>query len=679
MFTSRTWIIVALAALGGACGKKSSEKNEPAPSGATATAGTAAATAAPATGGGAATAATSAGGSAAASGPGVEAGGVVRSAEDGPAAVITAATGTVEVRRVGELDMSPAAADTELHVGDVVRTGDASSATITLADETVVEVAEVSTVSIGSRAGTADPASSSAVLSGLARFTVSPRAPGEGPFRVYTSAGVVVTRGTVYAIGVAASGEARVGVESGSVEVVGLADVSAEPVAVEAGHAASLEAAGTVAAPAAWTADDWGTWRAESDAELEASAAVSAHSAALADLEAQLNAAYADLEASAAAAAEFEAKAATAAEANATAEYETASANGAADIEASFGIASNIEALTWAYSSRATLAADVYARHPDAVQAQWQVVAPRVDAAVLWPKRFEVTAVAYLEPLRVQYYVHHPRGRAHASLVGVTVPPFYASAAVADPEPVAVRARAKTRIYIAPAVAVKAQARPVWIGTPPPGWRAKVKVKAAPVRARVGWYVRPPDAKASLLVGVPVKMQVKHGLAVGAPRPRADLGGGWKTRVGGRVQVGPPDLAGAAKARMKVKVGAGGVLVRPAVVRAVPPPSAADVQAKIDAAARVKGDIKAPPPPAVDVKGAAGAHVGGHMDGHAHGKGEVIKPDRVKPDRRAPGAGAGASGDADVKIKLKVPAPPPPPKVEVKGKVDAKAKLKIGG
>ena len=54
------------------------------------------------------------------------------------------------------------------------------------------------------------------------------------------------------------------------------------------------------------------------------------------------------------------------------------------------------------------------------------------SAAVLWPKRFDATAAAYFEPLRVQYYLHHPRGRVNAELVGVAVPEFYAK--VTPPE-----------------------------------------------------------------------------------------------------------------------------------------------------------------------------------------------------------------------------------------------------
>jgi len=202
------------------------------------------------------TGATKTDGQAPAADPGVEAGGIERAADEGPDAVITAVNGTVEVRRVGETEYQAAKADTQLYAGDQVRTAEGGTATITMADESAVEVAEVSTVAIASREGSADPASAAAVLGGLARFTVSDRAPGEGAFKVYTPAGVVLTKGTVYAVGVAASGEARIGVESGAVDVVGLADIAAAPIAVEGGAAATLSAEGAVAAPVEWKTDD---------------------------------------------------------------------------------------------------------------------------------------------------------------------------------------------------------------------------------------------------------------------------------------------------------------------------------------------------------------------------------------------------------------------------------------
>src|SRR5205823_3239051 len=139
---------------------------------------------------------------------------------------------------------------------------------------------------------------------------------------------------------------------------------------------------------------------------------------------------------------------------NATADYQAIAPDGAATIEASFDLGGAIEAMTWAYAGHAELAAEIQARHPDEVQASWTTVEPQAEAAILWPKRFEVTASAYLEPLRVQYYIHDPHGRANAEFVGVTVPPFYAHVEVPPPDETAVRARVRTHIWLAPEVPV---------------------------------------------------------------------------------------------------------------------------------------------------------------------------------------------------------------------------------
>jgi hypothetical protein len=613
---------------------------------------------------------------AAAADPGVEAGGIERDKEEGPAAVLTAVNGTVEVRRVGETEFQAAKADTELFPGDQVRTAEGGTATITMADESVVEVAEVSTVAIASREGSADPASSAAVLGGLARFTVSDRAPGEGAFKVYTPAGVVLTKGTVYAVGVAATGEARVGVESGAVDVLGLVDIAAEPVVVEGGSAATLSAEGAVAAPVEWKTDDWGAWRSDADAKVEVGPVVTAHGNALADLGGQLSVAYADLEATAAANAEFEAQAATHADAKATAEYEAIAPDGAATIEASFGVAGYIEALTWAYAGHAALATDIYVRHPDNVKAEWEVVAPRAEAAVLWPKRFVVTADAYLEPLRVQYYVHHPRGRAHAELVGVAVPEFYVAASVPEPEPPVVRAKVKTKLWVRPVVIVKPQARPVWISHPAPRWRAKVRVKPAPVRARVGWYVRPPELKAKVFLGADVKAKYTSKIVVKAPEPRATLRAKVKVKpVGVKIKVNPPDLKAAANARLKVKLDGGRVMIRDHRDATVKVKGGADVVIKGGAGAAGGADVKVRDH-RDDVKGKVDVGAG------AVGGAKV----KVRDHRDEVKGSAGAGADVKAKVKVKAPSvkvkvkAPPPPKVKVKagGEVKAKGGIKIG-
>jgi len=591
---------------------------------------------------------------------GVAAGGIQHDASEGPAAVITAATGSVEVRRLGEPTFAPAKVETPLYAGDTVRTGESSSATVTLADESLVEVAEVSTVGIASRTGTADPASAAAVLGGLARFTVTPRAPGEGAFRVYTPAGVAVTKGTVYGLGVAASGEVKLGVESGAVDWIGLTAVEASPLAVEGGMAATIDAEGSAAAPAAWTTDDWGAWRADADAKLEVGAAIDAHAQAMSELETGLVAAYADLTSAADRVATFEATAAASLEKNDTAAYEASLPDGAATIDASFSLAGYIEALTWANAAHATIATDLYVRHPDVVApAVWQPIAPRVDAAVLWPKRFEVTAGAYLEPLRMQYYVHHPRGRANAVFVGIAVPEMYAKVTPPELEPQRVRGRVKTKIWLQPDVKVTASARPVWIAAPSANWRASVKVKPAPFRAKAGWYARPPELKTKVLVGADLKGAWDSKLTVAPPAPRASLFASWSVPVGAKIKVAAPDLRAAADARVKFK--APGVGARVGVGAGVAPPAmpaAPDVKGNVKAGMKAKVGVAVPAvdvaPPKVNAGAAIKAKVG-------VGAGAA--------------AGAGANAKAGVKLKapeVKIKAP------EVKMKAEVKGGFKIG-
>ena len=75
---------------------------------------------------------------AAAASAGVQAGGIKHDEKEGAAAMLTAANGTVEVRRVGETQWTATKADTKLYAGDIVRTADNGTATITLADESVI-------------------------------------------------------------------------------------------------------------------------------------------------------------------------------------------------------------------------------------------------------------------------------------------------------------------------------------------------------------------------------------------------------------------------------------------------------------------------------------------------------------------------------------------------------------
>jgi len=481
---------------------------------------------------------------------------------------------------------------------------------------------------------------------------------------------MIVTRGTTYGVGVAASGEARVGVENGTVEVIGLSKMDAAPVAVEKSTQVVLAADGTVGTPAPWPADDWGTWRDDTEAKVQVTAAVDAHGKAMTDLDRQLVDGYAQLQASADQAATFEATAATSAEKSDPAAYQAALPDGAATIDASFSLGARLEALTWAYASHAEIATDLYVRHPKDVEASWQVVAPRIDAAVLWPKRYEVTATAYLEPLRTQYYIHHPRGRMHAALVGIAVPEFYAKVEPPAIDPTAVRAKATGVVWIAPEMTYHASTRPVWIATPDASWHASVKATAAPPRAKVAWYVRPPTLKATAIVGAPVTGSWTSKLTIGPAQPVADLHAMWKVPVGTKIHIAAPDMNAAASARAKVKIGADGRIVRDHRMDAKAGMAAAgDIKASAQGKVTGAVDVKVPTVKVPDVKAGAAVEVRDH-------RGAATAQVR---DHRDAAVGAGAKVNGAVKATATVKAPEvkvQAPSVKVEG--HAKAGIKIG-
>jgi hypothetical protein len=593
---------------------------------------------------------------------GVEPGPVER--KDGAAAVLAGGEG--EVKKLGEETFADAKAGAALYPGDQVRTAAGGQASIVFPDESTAELAELTTVGIGSRVATADPASSAAVLVGVARFTVSARAPAEGPFLVFTPGGVVATKGTVFGVGVAVDGGARVGVEEGAVEVVGAVALDA-PVTVEAASAVELEA-GAVGEVSAWADDDWGTWRDSAEADVKVDAAFDAHVAALDDLAVELEAGYAELAALGDASASFEAEAAADASAGDAAGYEASLPEGAATIDASFLAATRLELLTFAYAAHATAAADLYVRHPDVVV--YAPAAPRISAAVLWPKRFDATAAAYFEPLRVQYYLHHPRGRLNAELVGVAVPEFYAKVTPPELPRAKVAGKLKWKAFVAPQVTATAIARPVYIGAPSVDWRAKAKIHAAPPRGKVSFWVRPPDLKARAYLGADIKAKVTPVFAVVPPAPRGQLKVDWKARIGGKIKVAPPDLRAAASARARYKVGIGapdlraganakvGAKVAVPDVRVRAPDVRANANAKIGAKVVVP-DVKAKVKvavPSVKAKAKGGVDAVGGVAGRAK---------------------AGVKAGANVKVKapqVKIKAP----SVKVKGEAKASGRLKIG-
>lgn len=579
--------------------------------------------------------------------------------KDGPAALLAKVSGSVELCRLGEETCSAAKKDDALFTGDRLRAATGALAVILFPDASTAELAEVSSLAIGSRAALADPASSAAVLSGVARFSVSPRAPGEGPFVVFTPAGLVATKGTVFGVGVAADGDARVGVESGAVEVAGAVAFDT-PVSLEASHALELSAAGELAAPTPWAEDDWGVWRDQADTDLSVAATANLHGAALTVLAADLERSYEALASLGTEVSKFEADVAAKASANDAAGYSAELPAGALAIDASFLAALRVEWLTHAYVARALLAQDLYVRHPDAVV--WAKLEAPVHAAVLWPKRFDATTVAFFEPLRVQYYLHHPRGRAHARLVGIAVPSFYAS--VTPPELAAGNARAKLQFkpFTPPAVRATASARPVWIAAPNARWHAKLKAEAAPPRGKVAFWSRPAKLKSTALLNAQIKAQVKPAFAVRPPQARGQLQAKAAFALGHKIKVAPPDLDAAAKARASW--------------------TAPDLEAGADRELTAKLDR----PEAKGKLGAKGKLELPDAKAKLGAKGKLELPQaKAKLNAKskanaAANAAVAAKADAKAKAKagvqLKVKAPEvKPPQLKAEGKASAKFKL----
>ncbi|MFT3924477.1 MAG: FecR family protein [Myxococcales bacterium] len=553
---------------------------------------------------------------------GIEAGGIQHS--EGALAVLAGVDGSVEVRRLGEEAFGAAKPHQALYLGDQVRVGDHARATVLFADQSTAEIAEVSTLSIGSRVSTADPASSAAVLGGVARFSVTPRMPGEGPFVVFTSAGIVATKGTVFGVGVAADGDARVGVEEGALSVAGAAALNA-PITLEANHAVALEGAGTLAAPVAFREDNWGAWRDQAEAGLNADATIALHGDAMAKLASELEASYGVVGNLSAPLAKFETTAAADAQANATPHYEATLPEAALDLEASYLTALRLEYLSQAYLSHAVLAGDLYVRHPD-VEA-WAKVEPRVQAAVLWPKRFDLVASAYFEPLRFSYYLHHPRGRMNATFVGVVVPEFYAKVTPPAVPSADLDAKLKFKFFTPPTPKFTASARALWIGAPSLDWQAKASANVAPPRGKVAFYMRPPKLAAKAILGAEVKGRLATVFAVKPPRARGELDAKWGLQLGHAIHVNPPNLQAAAEARASWNVDApeldaAAVIGTPGVdahhALDLHGPKAkleAKAKAKLDADAKLEANGKALAAAAGDAKGQGKARAGVKLKG----------------------------------------------------------------
>jgi preprotein translocase subunit YajC len=566
-------------------------------------------------------------------------------------AAISAVTGTAEIRRVGTENWEAGKQDDALHPGDQVRTTDGATATVTLADETTVELAEESAIAVGSREATEDPASSAAVLYGVARFSVAPRTEGEGPFLVYAVNGVVAAKGTVYTVGTAASGTTRVGVEEGVVDVSGGAQLDA-PVEVPAGKEVVIEPEGAPGAVGPASAVDYGAWRDDIEAKVKAEEAAKYHADRAEKLEAELKTAYAELETQTKAAQDAEEKAKAAEAAQDSKAYEASAPEIGASVDASYALSNRLQYLTYAMLADAYIADSLYVRHPSVVK----ILDPRMRRlrrALLWQKKYHYVSYAYLRPMRPWYYVHTPMGRARARFVAYTIPPWYARVNLRY-RPIDWRGRVRVPIVRLPVWKVRrGYKKAIWLDGPRVGWYAPMRARVRPARARVAWYVRPKAPKARIVVGMRAAAPVKAVFKVRPPRKRADA----VVRFGGRMRVGGRDRDGG-RAGVRVKAGVG----TPAVdvggrVKAGVGVGGAGVDVRDGVGGRVKAGMDG-----VDVKGRAGGRVkagvdvggAGGVDVKAGVGGRVKAGTPVEanpgggPDR-AGGKGADAKADREAK------------------------------
>lgn len=601
--------------------------------------------------------------------------------KEGASAVLSSADGTVEVRRVGVETWAKAAANDTLHEGDQVRTDDAGKATVTLADQSVVELAEQSAVAIGSREATKDPASSAAVLYGVARFTVAPRAAGEGAFLVYTPDGVVATKGTVYTVGVVASGATRVGVESGQIEVAGSAKLDA-PVPVASGKAVLIAPSGEVGAVQPVGDEDWGAWRDGAEAEVDPAEAAKYHTGEVASIEGDLGEAYGELDDQASQVDEAEAQAEAAQKANDPKAYEAAAPTIGAGVDASFALSLRLQYLTYALMSHAYVANALYVRHPD-LAVVIDPARPRLAAAVLWHKKYHAVAATRIQPMRVYYYYHEPTGRLRAKAVAEPIPPFYARVKLKYKEPV-LRGRVKFAVYRPPVIhPVASVHKKIWIGAPTVGWYAGVRAHVKPAPVKVAWYVRPKTPRAHVVFGAHASGRIHTMFAAVPPRPRVRA----VIRVGGHggvdvrdhrmghgaagIKAGASVRAGVATPAVDVRDHRRGAIRAGAAIKGTVGGAAVEVR---DHRRKVEGAIKS------GVGGAVGVGVGVHAGAGIKG-GVNVRDHRsggaavqVRDHRHAPKPPVNVRDHRKKKPEVHAPSA----KGAIKGSIKVKGGIKIG-
>jgi len=431
---------------------------------------------------------------------GVKPGGLVTPGV-GPDAALMWSEGTVSVRRVGEDRFADATPKMQLFSGDTIWTGPHTEATVALADETLVQLAEESVVVIGNRAVSADPASSAALLYGVARVSVSPRARGEGAFVLSVGPALVAAKGTAFAAGFVAGGAARVGVEHGEVEVVG-AQALDKPVTLGPAESAPISPAGVVGPSQEFKRDDWGDWRFAAEKSADLTALARLHSDRLVGGEARLDTDYLVLQKLVTSASTLTWKAEENTTPKAAADYKATATERAATIEGAYRVALEISRLTSAALSDAFVLAELRARHAAELGQPIAEFTQEIAAAQLYDKKLQLVSAIYLGPLRSAYYAHTARGRARAASLDMP-PPSFAQVKLVDPPAAEIAKRVPAGLYVPPRLDSMTHLHPLWQPAPKVGWDERLTLQ--PVMPRQGsWYAAPPRVvEARVLAGVP--------------------------------------------------------------------------------------------------------------------------------------------------------------------------------
>lgn len=417
----------------------------------------------------------------------------------GPAGALKTSRGLLTVRRVGEERFVDATPNMAIQSGDVIRTGAHAEAMIALADNTVIQLAEETAVALGNRAVSADPASSAAILYGVARISISPRARGEGSFLTIAGDTYIGARGTVIGVAVSAGGVVRVGVEHGEAEVAGAAALD-KPVMVETAEVVLIDGNGAVGKAQPFKKDDWGDWRFAIEATQNVEAAARLHSDRLVRSEARLDADYVAFQALATSASTLTWRAEANAKPKGAGDYKATAVERAATIEATFRMAAEIARLTDAALSDAFILGELYSRHPKEVEPLVLEFAQEMAGALLYNKKLQVVSEIFLVPLRSAYYAHTGRGRAQAS--NLEVPASPSAQGKLAPTPAAEIAKRLPRpLYVAPQLESTIKPHPVWLAGPKAGWESRLTLTPVPPR-QGAWYIAPSRVDARLLVGV---------------------------------------------------------------------------------------------------------------------------------------------------------------------------------